>query len=301
MERDIFKNLGLGKLIQDKVKPLEILKDIKPTSFNASFPSLHSPTENHRYKGMNFYDVWFASFNQHYRFIEDFQKVETIEDVEKIDWTFLGAVLNEISKHERMVKYAENEAFERLSQRFVSLRGELSLLEKSLYDVDGIEQEQGILLKLFQTHISCDIYEFAIGKYFGWDTLNMLNIQLKLNPVVDNSPVHSEKLTADKKQEDTTNEAPTVIQWALYTFYLQEVEEIEYFESMNFKTKIDAIKSVIKGYGLDSAKHFQLKYNLIRKDKDERLKKDNLEVVIQMLKPFPKAQKLAQDEINLII
>lgn len=86
---------------------------------------------------------------------------------------------------------------------------------------------------------------------------------------------------------------------ALYYHYLQETKCIHYFENHEDK-KMAAIRDVAKEWGV-SEKNFQRYYNRIHLYDSNRIAVDqikNIQEVIPMLAEYPKAQKLANEELK---
>jgi hypothetical protein len=92
----------------------------------------------------------------------------------------------------------------------------------------------------------------------------------------------------------------TIIQFALYYYYLQETKYEKHFGKE--KGKMKEIETLCNKYGFKSIKNFQISYNKISNNSKERITSkniDNIKAVIKHLTQFPNALKLAEDELKL--
>ncbi len=97
----------------------------------------------------------------------------------------------------------------------------------------------------------------------------------------------------------------TIPKYALFYYYIQVSREFPMFEK-HPKGKVKAIEELLKKEGINTtSKYFQLKYNFINNHKTNRIalnQAENISYVIKnMLKDYPKAKEIAQNEYNLAI
>lgn len=195
---------------------------------------------------------------------------------------------------EQLVRHCLNAGFLSISEIF-SKSDVLYNLSSINNSIDKLEEED-LNNKLYNKE---DVNYLELQKKFFENKLRFYKEELQLQKELKLAN-HTPK---NNKKENTTK--PTVPQYALYYYYLQEGRDYPYFEN-HPEGKVKAINELIEKEGLQTtAKHFQIKYNFIANYRTNRIAKNqkkNIDYVANtMLNNYKNSREIAISELSEII
>ncbi|MBC8755972.1 hypothetical protein H2O64_14940 [Kordia sp. YSTF-M3] len=178
--------------------------------------------------------------------------------------------------------------------------GFLSISEhlKSIELIEGIEIINYTLDTLDQEEIENDIYEREDYNFVMLQKKFLLNKHNSIMRDIEYKKIEKEVL----KSKKTDDSKITIPHYALYYYYLQESDYIDYFEN-HPQGKLYAIEELIENDSIKTTKnYFQKVYNKFRHYKTNRIAHNQVAnisfVVNTMLSDYPKAKELALLELK---
>ncbi|GAA0723871.1 hypothetical protein GCM10009430_27770 [Aquimarina litoralis] len=193
---------------------------------------------------------------------------------------------------EQMCRYTLNSGFLTLSQMLANSEklNAYKIINRTLDELNEEELQNKVLRREDENYLD-------LQKEFFENKLRYFKEELYLEEK-DNQRLQKE----NPKKEKQVRKNPSILQYALYYYYLQQSKDFPHFEN-HPEGKVRAIEELIKNANLNTTqKYFQLRYNKIANHKTNRVALNQVKnigfVANTMLKEFPKAQKIALSDLE---